>query len=350
MQRLVLSTSFLLAACLVSLHVAGRTPAPPKPGPGCAPPPESRAVINVKSKGAKGDGRTDDTAAIQASIHAVPRGGTVFIPDGTYMLDAAGEDRLQLKSEMTLRLSPHATLKAIPTASEKYALLTIRGAFNVTIVGGTLEGERDAHMGDIGQAGIGLRVDQGSENVIISGVTAKKMWADGFYIQDAKNVRLCGVVADSNRRQGLSIIQADGVVVSGSVFQDTSGTRPSAGIDIEPDRQEQAINNVRIERSHFLRNAGAGVEINAKKGPATGIEIARNVFDQRRPILVRGVDKSPSLTICENRYLTNLPMPGDGLYAFGDQVQTSISQDDAGLVLPAEATASCSGHRKTAND
>ena len=50
--------------------------------------------VNVKWFGAKGDGSTDDTAAIQAAIDALPGGGgTVSLPGGTYNISSATEMR-----------------------------------------------------------------------------------------------------------------------------------------------------------------------------------------------------------------------------------------------------------------
>jgi hypothetical protein len=75
------------------------------PGP-CTEPPPSPLVVNVKDKGAKGDGRTDDTEAIQAAIDAVKgTKGTVLVPDGTYLVEVADKKKqLKLKDDMTLKL------------------------------------------------------------------------------------------------------------------------------------------------------------------------------------------------------------------------------------------------------
>lgn len=43
-------------------------------------------VIDVTNYGAKGDGLTDDTAAIQSAIDAAVNGGTIFLPRGVYMV------------------------------------------------------------------------------------------------------------------------------------------------------------------------------------------------------------------------------------------------------------------------
>lgn len=56
-------------------------------------------IINVKDFGAKGDGATDDTAAIQAAINAIPStGGFILFPGSTYKITGT----IFLKSNVTL--------------------------------------------------------------------------------------------------------------------------------------------------------------------------------------------------------------------------------------------------------
>lgn len=62
-------------------------------------------VISVTDFGAVGDGKTLNTAAIQAAIDECPCGGTVMIPQGVFVSGA-----LYLKSDITLHLSEGAVL------------------------------------------------------------------------------------------------------------------------------------------------------------------------------------------------------------------------------------------------
>src|SRR5215510_10868069 len=106
-----------LAGCVLGACATGLA-APAIARQACVEAPTSALVVTVKDKGAKGDGETNDTEAIQAAIDEVGgTGGTVLVPKGAYMVDAVGKKRLTLKGDMTLKLSDDATLKAIPNDS-----------------------------------------------------------------------------------------------------------------------------------------------------------------------------------------------------------------------------------------
>lgn len=314
-----------IALGVMALPTSARAGAPQS----CEPPPASNLVINVKDKGAKGDGRTDDSAAIQAAIaEAAGTKGTVLVPDGVYMVNAA-DKKLRLKSDMTLKLADGAVLKAIPTDAKKYAILTISGVSNIWVIGGTLEGERDRHLGGSDGWGMGIHIGKGAKHITVSGLTSRRMWADGFYVEGAEDVRLCGVTADANRRQGLSIIAANGVLVSHSVFKNTHGTRPSAGIDFEPDEKSHEISNVLIANSKFLDNAGAGILVAGKKARISKMEMTRNTFRGNRPFVV---ENAPGIaaSICGNRQTSKQTETGGGFNTYAEPIEIVALQNDCG--------------------
>jgi len=63
-------------------------------------------MFNILDYGAKGDGQTKNTKAIQQAIDACTTGGTVYIPSGTFLSGA-----LHLKSNMTLYIAEGGVLK-----------------------------------------------------------------------------------------------------------------------------------------------------------------------------------------------------------------------------------------------
>ncbi|HHH75703.1 MAG TPA: hypothetical protein ENL03_01600, partial [Phycisphaerae bacterium] len=64
-------------------------------------------AVNVREHGVKGDGKADDTAAVQAVLDS---GATeVYFPDGTYLLGS-----LKIPGDMTIRFAPKAKYKINP--------------------------------------------------------------------------------------------------------------------------------------------------------------------------------------------------------------------------------------------
>ena len=133
-------------------------------------------VYNVKNYGAKGDGKTLNTKAIQAAIDACfkDNGGTVLFPSGDFLCGT-----IELKSNVTLHLSAHGKLlgsprredytagKGVPSGNGNIVFLYAVKAENISIEGtGTIDGNGLAFYngkGDNtgpGQGGIGGNFDR----------------------------------------------------------------------------------------------------------------------------------------------------------------------------------------------
>ncbi|MDB5232711.1 MAG: glycoside hydrolase family 28 [Chitinophagaceae bacterium] len=133
-------------------------------------------IYNVRDWGAKGDGTTLDTTAIQSAIDACfnDKGGTVLIPAGDFICGT-----VELKSNVTLHLSAQGRLlgstkredysagKGVPPGNGNIVFLYAVNADNITIEGrGTIDGSGNTFYngkGDNtgpGQGGVGGNFDR----------------------------------------------------------------------------------------------------------------------------------------------------------------------------------------------
>jgi len=225
------------------------------------------ATVNVQSKGAKGDGVHNDTAAIQAAIDSLPAtGGTVTVPAGRYMVDATKS--IRMRSHTRLLLDANATLVVIPNNVTRSRLIRVWNVTDVRIVGGSMEGDRAKHIGSTGEWGMGIDIIA-AKNVVVKGTKLSEFWGDGIYIGASGSgsrlhvsdyVTIVNVVSNHNRRQGLSITPAKHVYVANSTFSNTIGTLPEAGLDIEPMTQGPT-STIRLENNTFSGNHGNGIEM-----------------------------------------------------------------------------------------
>src|SRR4051812_33954083 len=98
---------FGLATCMAPSLLARGARAQAAPMPNAGP----GTVFNIRSYGAIGDGKADDTSALNRAIEAASvQGGTVFIPSGSYACYS-----IHLKSSVALYLDQGATILAAQT-------------------------------------------------------------------------------------------------------------------------------------------------------------------------------------------------------------------------------------------
>lgn len=164
-----------------------------------------------------------------------------------------GRKGITLPANFNLVMSPETHLRAQPNNSARYALLTNGTHDNISIQGGNLYGERNAHTYS------GKSSDEwghvldlvGLENGIIDGVTIKDGNGDGMIVHElnftfkaehdkTRNLKITNCTFDNNRRNNLAITGGADILVEKHISQCRSRhahfkrNESKAAIDVEP--------------------------------------------------------------------------------------------------------------------
>lgn len=195
--------------------------------------------------------------------------GTVRLQKALYYIDACanGNSGVLVPSHITLDLGG-STLQALPNASTRYAIFTLQATVNVTIENGTLIGERYSHSYTAGkdhEYGFGIDV-YGAQNVTLKSLNISKMMGDAIVIEGndyplakggklSRNITVTGCKLTDCRRQGISVVGADTVDISGCQISNIHGYDGCEnGIDLEA-CLDWTVSNVHIH-NNVLRDFG----------------------------------------------------------------------------------------------
>jgi hypothetical protein len=225
-----------------------------------------RDTISVKDFGAVGDGVADDTAAIQAAINAHEM---VFFPAGTYYCDG-----VTLQSNRVLFGEGAASVIFQPgNASLQGLLYANSGSASTYVENITI---RDLKvLGDVVNAGFfefrHLIAMNGVKNCLIERCFVEGFLGDGIYIgsgnvggQERHNVNVtirdCYIDGiNKDNRNGISVIDGDGVTIENNYITRTSRSNMPGAIDVEPDANAfHVVKDIRIAGNKIF-NCGGNV-------------------------------------------------------------------------------------------
>jgi hypothetical protein len=241
-------------------------------------------AFNVANFGARGDGSTDDTAAIQAALDQAAKngGGAVYVPPGTYMISSStdGKGGLQLPSNVQLFMTPNTVLESEASDSPSGQIINIDGATNSAVYGGVLNGNESGASANDPEYNHGIRIGGASSNITIQGVTSENNTGDGFYVavSGQSDITFNGDISDGNGRNGLSVTSFSGdMEIENSTFENIKST----GIDVEPN-PGNTTTGIHIDNNIIKDNGYGGLSFGAEGGSGSasnyGNEVSGNTF------------------------------------------------------------------------
>ena len=231
-------------------------------------------VLSPEQFGARGDGRSDDSRALQACMDRATPGAVVRLRRGAvYRVDTnrnpswARFGGLRMRPGVTLDLNG-AELRALPSALPQGAVVQAARADGWSIVGpGRIVGERDVHRGRDGEWGMGIAAFSARGWTVGPAVEVSNCWGDGIYVgSDGRPGTFCeaftidGVGVSDCRRNGISVVAGRNGQIRDVRIRNVGGTSPEGGIDLEPDRVEHPNRNIAISGGS-IRDVGVGVYV-----------------------------------------------------------------------------------------
>ncbi|WP_411972657.1 hypothetical protein ACLCDV_00805 [Sphingobacterium sp. Lzh-3] len=199
------------------------------------------------------NGTVDYTSYLQK---ALDENRNVIMPNFPILINMTG---LSLKSNSKIYFRPYSKLILQPNGETVYHMILIRNAVNVQIFNPRIFGDKKSHTGSKGEWGMGISI-YSSKNVDIYNPLVEECWGDGIYVGrqpgniNNQNINIYSAQLHENRRNGISIISGVNVLLDRPVVSNTNGILPMCGIVLEPNDNNDQIDNVTINYAKTFNN------------------------------------------------------------------------------------------------
>lgn len=120
-----------------------------------------------------------------------------------------------------------------------------------------------------------IAISRWSDGMTFRNLECWSSGGDGFYVGQGRNILAEDLRCLDNHRQGMSIISCENLVCRRCLFNQTEGTAPRCGLDIEPDGPTCLVSGVLFEDCEFNDNRCSGVlcYLNTLNGRSRPVDI-----------------------------------------------------------------------------
>ena len=151
-------------------------------------------------------------------------------------------------------------------------LLNVLNVKNVTIKGLGKGGIMRMHKKDYQDKNKHIRGEwrhclnvKNSTNFLVENMKIYSSGGDGVYLCLVNNAVVRNVLCDDHHRQGCSIIGGHNILIENCQFNNTKGTSPESGLDIEPNNTQEPLKKIVIRNCKFINNFRWGILVAATR-------------------------------------------------------------------------------------
>jgi len=226
-------------------------------------------VESLMPQGYVKDGSVDYTDIIQKILNKYNH---VVFPNFPILINCVG---LKVKSNSVLEFQENSLLKLKASDKHTYNILEIHSVQKVKILNVKIKGDLDTHIGKDGEHGMGISI-RSSKDVEVVNAKIEDCWGDGIYIGrlnrydrngmfvPSENIIIRDAYLNRNRRNAISITAGRNILIDKLEANNTKGTFPMAGIDIEPNSNKDYLEGILLK--NIVTNSNRyGIQLCLKK-------------------------------------------------------------------------------------
>lgn len=192
--------------------------------------------------------KQNNRAALQTAINnATSAGNGIYISE-QHGIDVTG---LTIPTGAQIKFVGNGALKVIgPVSTNSYTMMQLTAASNVLIENPRLYGSKElqtlAPSGN--DLGMGIGFSGACSNVVIMEPQIRDTWGDGIYVGpgNSSGIEIISPRIAGVRRNGISVVSANGLVITDCQVMHIQDAAPKSAIDFEPKSNTDVLKGIKL--------------------------------------------------------------------------------------------------------